>query len=155
MSIDESKSSSAEYRRAFPVRCIECGAKEVRPAVISCDLERNHDGKLYRLHIPELRVHRCGKCGEMLFDQEADEQVLAALRMEIGLLSPEEIRSQLDHLELSQKEFAGRLGVAPESVSRWLNGAMVQSRLADNAMRWFFGIPAVRQAAGAVRQRTG
>jgi len=42
--------------------------------------------------------------------------------------------------------FAGRVGVAPETMCRWLSGAMIQSRAMDNLMRVFFALPEARAA---------
>lgn len=139
--------------RRYPIRCTDCGAREVRPAVIPYSLEKNHDGRLYRLHIPDLRVLRCDKCGQVLFETEADAQISAALRSHLRLLTPDEIRSNLQALSLSQKDFAARLGVAAETVSRWMNGALIQSRAMDNLMRVFFAIPQVREALSGTGQQ--
>lgn len=39
-----------------------------------------------------------------------------------------------------------RLGVAAETVTRWLSGALIQSRAMDDFMRLYFGLPEVRAA---------
>ena len=36
--------------------------------------------------------------------------------------------------------------VAPETISRWVNGALIQSRAMDNLLRLFFALPEVRDA---------
>lgn len=132
--------------RQYPMRCAECGEKGVRPATIEYTVQKAHDGRIYPLHIPALRVLRCGNCGEVLFDRDADEQISTALRFELRLLTPAQIRDNINALSLTQKEFAARLGVAAETVSRWLTGTLIQSRAMDNLMRVYFAVPEVRAA---------
>jgi DNA-binding transcriptional regulator YiaG len=93
-------------------------------------------------------VLRCEACGELLFDLDADAQISAALRAKLGLLTPKEIRARVTALGLTQKAFAARLGVASETVSRWVSGALIQTRAMDNLMRVFFDIPRVREVLG-------
>jgi DNA-binding transcriptional regulator YiaG len=57
----------------------------------------------------------------------------------------------LDALALLQKEFAERIGVAPETVCRWLRGLQIQSRAMDNLMRVFFQFDDVRTALSGAR----
>jgi DNA-binding transcriptional regulator YiaG len=90
-------------------------------------------------------VTRCKACGEVYFTEESDERIVAALRDHLALLTPAQIRANLETLGLSQKEAAGRLGIAPETLSRWLCGAVIQSRAMDNLLRAFFACPQVRE----------
>lgn len=75
-------------RKDFPWRCSQCQAKEVYPAIISHTARVNHDGRIYELEIPALDVARCRACGELVFDDHADEQVSESLRKHLGLLTP-------------------------------------------------------------------
>jgi DNA-binding transcriptional regulator YiaG len=138
--------------RKFPIRCVNCGQVEVRPAVIPYDIEKNHDGKLYKLHISHLNSNRCDNCGEIYFGNTADMQINAALRSELELLSPEQIRNGLTALQLNQKEAAEQIGVAAETMSRWLTGTMIQSRAMDNLLRMFFGCDEVRRQLEIIQQ---
>lgn len=110
------------------------------------DAEVRHDGRLHVFRVTNLRVDRCGACGELLFTNATDEQISSALREHLKLLSPEEMRERLELLGMTQKEFAERIGVAPESVSRWLTGRQIQSRAMDNLIRLFFRFDNVRSA---------
>src|SRR5262249_5932204 len=47
---------------------------------------------------------------------------------------------------------AERLGVAPETISRWVNGALIQSRAMDNLLRLFFALPEVRDVLRGASQ---
>ncbi|MGA2796911.1 MAG: hypothetical protein ABSE63_04985 [Thermoguttaceae bacterium] len=54
---------------------MECGKKEVWPAVVSHNSEIRHDGRLITVVVPQLRVPRCQACGGLVFDNDADEQI--------------------------------------------------------------------------------
>ena len=98
--------SESEQPKKYPIRCIECGQKEVRPAVVQQKVQRNHDGRIYDLEIADLPVTRCDSCGEVYFTQDSDDRIAAALREQLGLLTPEQIRTNLAVLNLSQREAA-------------------------------------------------
>jgi putative zinc finger/helix-turn-helix YgiT family protein len=104
-----------------------------------------HDGVVYELQLPSLEVPRCQNCGEIYTTTAVDEKVSDALRSRLRLLTPAQIRQGIEKLGLKQQEVAERLGVAPETISRWVNGALIQSRAMDNFLRVFFALPEVRQ----------
>ena len=143
---NDSASTVPEKTKRYPWRCPECGKKEVRPAVVSHTSEIRHDGRLYTVQVPKLRVPRCKACGELVFENDADEQIASALRKQLGLLKPEEIRGNRDELGLSQRELAEHLGVAVETISRWENGVLIPSRAMDRYLRLYFTVPAARSA---------
>lgn len=131
--------SKAEARdKPFPWRCWKCGAKAVQPETFLYEMEAKHDGASYALSLSALVAPRCGNCGDVLIDDAADEQINQALRAQVGLLSPADIRHGLKQLGLNQSKFATEVGFAPETVSRWLNGAQIQSKVYDGMMRRFF-----------------
>lgn len=132
-------------RRKFPIRCIECGKKEVRPAAVRQEVQRNHDGRVYDLIVNELPVTQCASCGETFFTENSDDRIVAALREQLALLTPAQIRVNLTALGISQKDAAQSLGIAPETLSRWLTGTVIQSRAMDNWMRTYFTFPDVRE----------
>jgi putative zinc finger/helix-turn-helix YgiT family protein len=114
--------------------------------VTAYDAEVKHDGAVHRLHLPALEVPRCQTCGELVFTSAADEQINGALRAHLHLLTPAQIRQGIKALGLNQQELAQRLGVAKETISRWVNGALIQSRAMDNLLRVYFAFPQVRAA---------
>jgi HTH-type transcriptional regulator/antitoxin MqsA len=132
--------------KPFPWRCPECGKKAVQPATVQHRSQIKHDGRLYSVEIPGLRVPQCGACGEPVFDNDADQQIARALREQLGLLSGDQIRKNREHLGLSQRVLAEHLGVAVETISRWENGALTQTRAMDRYLRVYFGVPAARAA---------
>jgi DNA-binding transcriptional regulator YiaG len=130
--------------RSYPRPCGECGEISVQPATIAYEARVKHDGKSYEFPVASLNVDRCGNCQQLYFTQETDDQISAGLRAKVGLLSPEEIRQQLERLKLTQREFAEHLTVSQESVSRWLTGTNIQSRSLDTLMRLYFRFANVR-----------
>ena len=132
--------------KPFPWRCPECGKKEVRPATVQHTSQIKHDGRLYTVAVPRLRVPQCGACGGLVFDNDADGQIAQALRHQLGFLSGKEIRNNREELGLSQREMAEHLGVAVETISRWENGALTPTRAMDRYLRVYFAVPAARAA---------
>jgi len=132
--------------KPFPWRCPECGKKEVRPATVRHTSQIKHDGRLYTVEVPSLLVPRCNGCGELVFDNVADEQIARALREQLGLLPGNQIRRNREQLGLSQRVLADHLGVATEPISRWETGALTQTRAMDRYLRVYFGVPAARAA---------
>jgi putative zinc finger/helix-turn-helix YgiT family protein len=136
--------SSKRRDRPFPWPCPNCLKSEVYPQTICYAVDVKHDGQMHHLEIPELTIPKCKACGELVFSNSVDDQIMQALRTKARLLTPEQIRSGRKALGLKSKEFALRLGVAPETVSRWEKGRVIQSRAMDNLVRVYFALPEVR-----------
>lgn len=136
--------SPAKHARSFPWTCVACRAKEVFPQAIDYTTTVNHDGHLYSIHIPDLLIPTCRKCGDQTFAVGDDDRIHGALRAHLDLLSPEEIQDRRGQLHLTQHDLAEQLGVSTDMIVRWESGA-VQSRALDNLMRVFFASEDVRQ----------
>lgn len=132
--------------RPFPWRCRQCGKQEVTLAKTGYDAELRHDGRLHAFTIVDLELPVCHACGDRVFTEKVDAQINDALRSHLNLLTPAQIRDAIKRLEMSQKDIAGRLGIAEATLSRWLNETQIQSRAMDNLLRVFFGFPDVRMA---------
>ena len=128
----------------YPRTCVECDNALVVRLAIPYNAEVKHDGKLHSFFIAELCIDKCKECGEEYFTSETDSQISKELRVYLCFLQPEEIRAKLHALGINQSDFAKRIGVAKESVSRWLTGAVIQNRAMDNLMRLFLGLDSVR-----------
>lgn len=139
-------------RRPFPWRCPNCGNLTLVPATADHTAKVRHDGAVHELLLPALELPRCTTCGETVVTAEADERINEALRAHLRLLTPEQIRSGVKALGLQQQELAERLGVAPETISRWVTGAVIQSRAMDNLLRIYFQFPDVRRALAGPAQ---
>jgi putative zinc finger/helix-turn-helix YgiT family protein len=112
---------------------------------IPYSIDVKHDGQLYHLEIPALRISKCRACGELVFSNSVDDQISDALRSHLRLLTPEQIRCGREALGLQSKELAERLGVAAETISRWERSGLIQSRAMDNLLRIYFAIPEARR----------
>jgi YgiT-type zinc finger domain-containing protein len=130
--------------KPYPRFCAECGQERVAPTRIVYSAEMKHDGKVHHFVVDDLPIDQCENCHEQWFTSETDEAIQAGLRTHLCLLGPADIRQRLTELQMSQSAFANRIGVAPETVSRWLNGHAVQNRAMDNLIRLFLGIESVR-----------
>ena len=119
---------------------------------ISYDAEVRHDGRLYAFTVPDLLLPVCQACGNKVFTEKVDDQINAALRLTLHLLTPDEMRTALERVAMSQKEAAERLGIAEATLSRWLNETQIQSRAMDNLLRVFFAFPQVRSALSGAGQ---
>lgn len=128
--------------RTYPKRCGKCGRQAMRLATVPYDTTIEHDGRTYRVEIPEFSVPRCSNCKAISIDDEADQQISAAFRRAARLLAPEDIRQGRERLGLKQKEFANLLGVGEATVSRWETGAQIQQRAMDRFLRGCLASPA-------------
>ena len=157
--MNKQSSSVPSKSRPYPRRCAVCGEVSVSRCHIPYNAEVRHDGKLHAFSIARLGIDQCERCGEQFFTASTDEEINLALRSYLGLLTPSEIRSGLALCGVNQKEFAEHLGIAAETVSRWLTGASIQTRSLDKLMRLYFIMPNVRAAlsdwqAAPVEHRT-
>ena len=144
--------SRKERDRPFPWPCPNCLEDEVYPETLPYAIDVKHDGQLYHLEIPALQVPKCRACGELVFSNSVDDQILRALRAHLRLLTPEQIRGGREALGLKSKELAEKLGVAAETISRWESGSLIQSRAMDNFLRVYFAVPEARAVLRGVEQ---
>jgi hypothetical protein len=96
---------------------------------------------LHSIHIPDLEVPACGACGEKVFTEQVDDQINNALRTALGLLTPAKIRAELRRLRINQKKLSDKTGIAEATLSRWLTGVQIQSKVYDRFLRCFFAHP--------------
>lgn len=132
--------------KPFPWECPKCFQRDVAPRNIDFSLQVNHEGRLHAIVVPGLRVPVCAACGERVFTSEADDVIEAAVRQQLHLLTRQQIQESIVKLGMRQNELASRLGVAEETVCRWIDGSMVQTRAMDNLLRAFFALPQLRAA---------
>jgi HTH-type transcriptional regulator/antitoxin MqsA len=138
--------------RPFPWRCPRCLALDVQRVVTPYTANVTHDGCEYAIDIPALAVPKCQTCGELVISNDVEEQIRAALRRHLHLLSPSQILAGRRTLALKEDELANRLGVAAGTISRWENGNLIQSRSMDNLLRVYFAIPEVRDVLSGAGQ---
>src|SRR5438270_13946116 len=92
--------------RPFPWACSNCSTATVVPTVIDYTAKVKHDGVIHELHLPGLEVPRCQTCGNLVVITEVDERVNDALRAQLHLLTPAQIRANIAKLDLNQQELA-------------------------------------------------
>lgn len=131
--------------KPFPWKCGSCRRRSLIPAVLDYQTEIMHDGRVYPLTLPSLKVFRCELCGAIVLDDEANRQIGHALRREARLLSSEEIRGGREALGLTQKQLAHYLQVGESTFSRWETGGQIQQRSLDRLMRLYFHVPEARR----------
>lgn len=66
----ESKSA-----RPFPWHCPKCRRKEVRRVTIPYECTLVYRDQPITVSLANLAVPKCGNCGELVFDYEADDQI--------------------------------------------------------------------------------
>jgi DNA-binding transcriptional regulator YiaG len=132
--------------------CARCRTKTVWPVTIPYATSIRYEGALVKVQVPQLIVPRCESCGELYFDNYADEQIHDAFRAQEHLLTPKQIQSNRTALGLSRGELAAGLGTTEELVTRWEDGLEIQSRISDNLLRVFFAMPPVRAALADAKQ---
>lgn len=118
------------------MNCDDCGgpARTERNAV-----RRYAIGGLPHVELHGVEVTNCPSCGaeEVAIPRIGElHRVLAeAFVKQPRMLAPVEIRFLRKHIGLSTADFAQRMGVARETVSRWETGANSMSATADRLLR--------------------
>lgn len=88
---------------------------------------------------------RCATCGEEVYLPGQMDATLhrasAKIRVEEGLLLPEEIRSIRESLGLTQSALEELLGVGPKTVVRWEKGTVFQNGATDSLLRTIRDVP--------------
>lgn len=132
--------------KPFPWQCPKCLRRTVVADKIDCSIEVRYEGRLHTIVLKGLAAAVCSSCDERVFTSDADEAISAATREQLHLLTTDQMQRAIQNLGLKQKDLAARLGVAEETISRWLNGSMLQTRAMDNLLRAYFALPQLRAA---------
>lgn len=110
-------------------QCGICGGE----AVLISEEREVRIGK--RSAVVEDQFFRCSACGEELYEPGQMDAVMLkasnAIREDLGLMMPEEIKSLRESLELSQAEFERLIGVGRKTVVRWERGTVFQNQATD------------------------
>ena len=130
--------------RASSRKCGQCRERAVELASVPYSVQVDYEGSKFTVTIPSLTVPRCGNCGTIALDEEANRQISAAFRSQVGLLTPEQIHENRVALGLTEQGLADLLGVTAAALSRWEEGAQMQSRSLDRFLRAFFDLPELR-----------
>lgn len=107
--------------------CVQCGAKGAFSKT-EVDLAREVDGRKFSAKVP---AETCGACGEDYFDGvvlDAFERALARRLVIDGASGELALRFMRKVMGMRAIDLAALLRVAPETISRWENGAQVPDR---------------------------
>ena len=126
--------------------CYQCGGAFARRVAPPHHRKLRYEGAAHEVLVTDMPEWHCAACELSVTDEEGDEPLQAALRKHVGLLAPQQIKAGIKDLGITQEKFAEKIRCAPESISRWLNGAVLQSRVYDCLMRIYFQFPEVRGA---------
>ena len=141
-------------QRPFPWRCANCGKRAVHLSrVKKYEAAVRHDGRLYSFTVPEIECPICDSCGAKVFTEAVDQQIATAFRVHAHLLLPQQIREAIQRVGAQQKEISRHLGLAEETLSRWLSESQIQSRSMDTLLRIYFAFPEVRHVLAGKRER--
>jgi len=88
--------------------------------------------------VDALPVRVCDHCHEEYQTAEADEIIRRQLRNDLGLLQPEQIISERERFGLTQRAMSEATQIPFETISRWENGHVIQSRSSDHHIRLYF-----------------
>jgi HTH-type transcriptional regulator / antitoxin MqsA len=129
------------------IQCYLCGGdspltREVREVPIGS-----------RRAVIEDEFYRCPRCDEVMYlgnmADETSRRAAAAVRVEEGLLTPDEIVALRRKYGLSQAGLERLIGAGEKTVVRWERGTVAQNKTADTLLRVLDGHPAVvAQLAG-------
>jgi putative zinc finger/helix-turn-helix YgiT family protein len=137
-------SKESPSTKPFPWKCGGCGERVVQSASVDYSVTIEHDGRSYEVEVPELQVARCEACGEVVLDDEANERISDAVRAQLGLLAPAQIRQNRERLGLTNQQLASALGIGEANLARLESGGQIQPRALDRLLRLYFGVEQVR-----------
>jgi putative zinc finger/helix-turn-helix YgiT family protein len=148
------------------LKCGVCRQKSLKRIARPFSYEISHEGRPpVTVRIPDLEVIACTNpdCrpeqpGDNVIEDDATLwRIGEETYRQLGLLTPREIREGREKLGLSQQELQELLGLGGNSLSRWENGRVYQSRSIDRFLRVVFGVPEtleyLRACAGLALQR--
>jgi DNA-binding XRE family transcriptional regulator len=114
-----------------------------------------HDDTVVVVSLTDFPVLQSRDCHELFLDDFADERLSDALRAEVGLLSPSEIRQKREALGYTQQHLAHYLRMSMFTISRWETGTQIQQRSMDAFFRVFFQLTDARRIFGAPLNEQG
>jgi len=118
------------------MKCIECGVEMVTRR----ENYQYDECGLPGITILDVEVSRCAACGDTevaIPNIEGLHRAIAeAVARKHEKLTPVEVRFLRKWLGLSGADFAIHIGVTPETVSRWEQGATAVGTVAERLLRW-------------------
>jgi HTH-type transcriptional regulator / antitoxin MqsA len=85
------------------------------------------------------RFYRCDRCGETFYIggmmNESSRRMAAVIRVEDGLLAPDDIVGLRKRYGLTQADLERLIGAGAKTVVRWERGTVAQNKTADTLLR--------------------
>ncbi|MCK6485412.1 MAG: helix-turn-helix domain-containing protein [Phycisphaerae bacterium] len=135
-------------------RCHVCGQHSRRREKRPFQYEISHDGRPpVTIRIPDLDVIVCANPNcrpenpddTVIEDDDAAHRITIETYRQLGLLTPDEIRTQREALGLTQQQMQELMGLGGNTLSRWEQARVYQSRAMDRFLRVFFTSAQVRE----------
>lgn len=113
------------------LECPECGAGCIRTDHIAHRFKYGIGDGAVELCC-ELPLRVCQECGTQFVDEEGESAQHDAVCRHLRLMTPREIQEVRERYEATQAEFSELSGIGEASLSRWENGATIQTKAYDN-----------------------
>jgi putative transcriptional regulator len=117
------------------MKCLECG----EPLKVSREPIVYRQSGLPNVRLQSIEVRRCPNCGERYEVIPRIEELHALLARTVATkapkLTPQEVAFLRKWLGWDRVEFAKRMDVQPETVSRWENGSQAISGTTERLLR--------------------
>lgn len=134
------------------LRCHVCGQHSLRRVKHPFEYEVSHDGRRQVIKIDELEVIACTNPAchpddphdTLSYDDSAAHRITIETYCQLGLLTPDEIRTQREALGLTQQQMQDLMGLGGNTLSRWEQAHVYQSRALDRFLRVFLASAQVR-----------
>ena len=130
--------------KPFPWKCDRCNQRTVQLGIAPYSLEIEYEGRILAIHIPDLETPRCEHCGEPVLDDAANLRISREIRLQLGLLTPEQIRLNRESIGQTQDQLASHLGLPIATLTCWESGHQIQQRAMDRLLRLYFASPEAR-----------
>ena len=85
-------------------------------------------GEGQKLHVPNIEMEVCDKCGEEILSLESARAVDAAIADHTERLTPNELRELREQFGVDQTEMSVALGLGGKTFHRWEKGSQYPSR---------------------------
>lgn len=116
--------------------CPECGSGQLMEKNGVYETSLFDDDETKPLRVGNMKWLECEKCGEVVLDDPAMDQIERVRYKELGLLSPRDIKEIRSSLGKTQEEMATLLAVGQKTYCRWENGNFYQTRHNDRVLRF-------------------
>jgi len=116
------------------VECPMCGSKRVRSAIETEVFEYGSGSDAVELKT-QVPLHTCLQCDFEFTNELAEIKRHEAVCTYLGILTPKEITSLRNRLDMTRAKFSDLTGLGEASLGRWERGALFQNKAYDKLLR--------------------